>query len=129
MLDSRYLMILLCYIDQDVETPSWYQMVLLIVSETVVAAAASPFYCEHQEPSRRKLQHLTLFWRSQQGFSLQQGLEGAGKGVGVMYLDRSCPITTSNITSFNLYNTSIDPSGCYQPTIAAQVWLSSASAV
>lgn len=31
-----------------------------------------------------------------------------------------CPITTNNITSFNLYNTCIDPSGCYHAAITAQ---------
>ena len=31
-----------------------------------------------------------------------------------------CPITRNNITSFNLYNTCIDPSGCYHAAIAAQ---------
>lgn len=56
------------------------------------------------------------------GLSLQRGPGRAGKGVGVMYLDRLCPITASNITSFNLYNTSIDPSGCYHAAIVAQVW-------
>lgn len=74
-------------------------------------------------PSRRRLQHLTPFWGITAGsLRLQQEQRRAGKGVGVMYLDRPCPITTSNITSFNLYNTSIDPSGCYQAAIAAQVW-------
>lgn len=50
------------------------------------------------------------------------GRERAGKGVGVMYLDWPCPITTNDITSFNLYNTGIDPSGCYRAVISAQVW-------
>lgn len=74
-------------------------------------------------PCRRRLQHLTLSWGiTAGGPSLQQGpVEGWEKGVGVMYLDRPCPITTSNITSFNLYNTSIDPSGGYLAAIAAQV--------
>lgn len=42
------------------------------------------------------------------------------KGVSVMQCDTPCPITTGNITSFNLYNTCIDPSGRYHAAIAAQ---------
>lgn len=66
--------------------------------------------------------HDLLPWDHGRVSSCTGGRERAGKGVGVMYLDWPCPITTNDITSFNLYNTGIDPSGCYRAVIAAQVW-------
>lgn len=42
------------------------------------------------------------------------------KGVSIMECDTPCPITSNNITSFNLYNACIDPSCRYQGAIAAQ---------
>lgn len=45
----------------------------------------------------------------------------AERGVSIVECDTPCPITRNNITSFNLYNTRIDPSGCYQAAIAAQL--------
>lgn len=95
-------------------------MPLLIVSETMEAVAASPFHWERGWFS--KAPTLDPFLGSRRGLSLQKAPGRAGKGVSVMYLDRPCPITTSNITSFNLYNGTIDPSGCYPAAIAAQVW-------
>lgn len=80
-------------------------MVLLIVSETMEAAEASPF--RHKDGSSAEWAKAPL--DPFLGLSLQQGQWRAGRGVGVTYPDRSCPITTSNITSFNLYNASIDP--------------------
>lgn len=44
------------------------------------------------------------------------------EGVSITQCDAPCPITTENITSFNLYNTCIDPSGCYHAAIAARGW-------
>lgn len=44
----------------------------------------------------------------------------AEKGVSIMRCDMPCSITTSNITSFNLYNTCIDLCGCYHSVITAQ---------
>lgn len=52
--------------------------------------------------------------------NLEQGKRKGRKGVSIMQCDMPCPITTNNITSFNLYNTCIDPSGCYHATITAQ---------
>lgn len=41
------------------------------------------------------------------------------EGVSITQCDTPCPITTNNITSFNLFNTCIDPS-CYLAEITAQ---------
>lgn len=75
---------------------------------------------------RRRLQHLTLFLGSLRGLNLNptwsRDRGRAEKGVSIMWCDKPCPITTNNITSFNLYNTCIDPCGCYQAAITAQGW-------
>lgn len=67
---------------------------------------------------------MTLFLGSLWGLNLNptwsRDRGRAGKGVSIMRRDMPCPITTDNITSFNLYNTCIDPSGRYRAAITAQ---------
>ena len=82
-------------------------MVLPIVSETMEAELVPT---------------LDPFLGIRAGAQPTAGAGEGGKRDRVMSLDRPCSITTSNITSFNLYSTSIDPSGCYHAAIAAQVW-------
>lgn len=69
----------------------------------------------------KTLAHNPLFQDQWKAFNLTLALvkKKRKKGVSIMDCDTPCPITSSNITSFNLYNARIDPS-CYHGAIAAE---------